>query len=288
MVSDVKRSRRYDSPLALMKLAGYYARARTRSSLQYRASFAFLLLAQLFSSSIELVSLWAIFHNTKTIGGWGAPQVLWLFAVTNTAFGIADVTVGSIEEIPDHIRTGRFDSYLLRPTPLLVTVLADGFELRRVGRMIPGVVAMLLLFVHPAWFGTSRTFTQMFGAVLAVLIGALIFIATFIAMNSISFWLIDSREVANAFTYGGRAISSYPLDIFSIWLRRLFVWIIPVGFVAWLPGTRLLKVPMATSLPSSLASRVFLPMAPIAAIVSCVMAAMVWRAGVRRYESTGS
>ena len=44
-----------------------------------------------------------------------------------------------------------------------------------------------------------------------------------------------AREVANAFTYGGNTMTSYPLNIFGPWLRRLLAFVIPLALRDVLP-----------------------------------------------------
>ena len=259
------------------------AAARVRSELQYRTSFALMLVAQIMASGIELVSLAALFTNTRAIRGWTAPQVLWLFMITSCAFGLADIFTSQVEELPDLIRTGKFDSYLLRPVPVLLAIVADGFELRRIGRLLPGAISFVVMLVRPRWFAVDLTLANLAAMVAAIVIGAVIFASTFIATNAVAFWLVDSRESANALTYGGRTVSQFPLDILGVWFRRFFVWFVPIGFVAWLPGTTLLSAPKPAGVPAGLAH-----LAPVAAIFAVCGASLVWRQGMRRYESTGS
>ena len=279
---DPGRHRRRFSFRSHVRLVGSYAGARVRGEMQYRSSFAFSLVAQILATAVDLGSIWAVFQATRTIGGWNARQILWLYAVSMSAFGLADLFVSAIEELPEHIRSGRFDVYLLRPSPVLLSVLADGFELRRIGRAVPGVAALAVMFIRPHSFGVTHPSSLLWSG-LTVLVGFWIYGALFIATNSVAFWLIDSREVANSFTYGGAAASHYPLDILNGWMRRLYLWIIPVGFVAWLPGTRLLDVPKPSGMP------VWLPFcSPVAAMVMSIVSGLVWRAGLRHYESTGS
>ncbi len=270
-------------PNELLRVWRLFATARVRSELQYRTSFAMTLFAQVLSSGIELIALGALFSNTHTIRGWTAAQVLWLFTISSCAFGLADMFVSQIEELPDLVRTGKFDSHLLRPVPVLLSVLADGFELRRVGRVLPGAMCFVAMLVRPRWFAVNLTLVNTAGMFGAIACGTVVFGATFIAANSITFWLIDSRESANAFTYGGRTISEFPLDILGVWFRRFFVWIVPIGFVAWLPGTQMLHAPQPAGVPAGLAWA-----APLVAAASVLVATLIWRQGMRRYESTGS
>jgi ABC-2 type transport system permease protein len=258
-------------------------KAKVRGELQYRASFAFGLFAQVLVNAVDLIGLWAIFQATRFVAGWSPAQCLWLFGTSTMAFGLADLFISPIEDLAEHIRTGRFDSYLLRPTRILPTVIADGFELRRLGRVIVGAVCCVLMIVRPDWFGLERTIGSLGGTTAVIVVGFVIYGAVFVATNSISFWLVDSREVANAFTYGGSAASRYPLDALSSWVRRLFLWVVPIGFVSWLPGVRVLGAPQARGLPTWISY-----MSPVAAGCCVAVAGLIWRAGVRRYESTGS
>ncbi len=271
------------APLNALRAWRFYAGARIRGEVSYRSSFVIMLIGQILANSVELLAIWAVFRNTRRLGGWTAGQVMWLYCVTMLAFGLADLFASAVEELPELIRSGRFDSYLLRPTPVLISVLGDCFELRRVGKIVPGVFCLVALLVRPQWFATTRDLRQILGLTTAVLVGALIFSAIFVAMNSVAFWLLDSREVANSFTYGGRTASQYPLDILSPWIRRIFTWGVPIAFVAFLPATRLLNVPKPQQVPN-----IVVVFGPLAAAAMCALAAIVWRRGMRRYESVGS
>lgn len=272
------------SPLRLLSLWSALAGARVRAELSYRTSFVLMVLAQFLSNAVDLVAVWAIFRTTDSVGGWDASQVVWLAAVTTTAFGLADVFMSQVEDVADHIRTGRFDTFLMRPSSTLLSVLADGFQLRRLGRLAPGVLCLVAMPVRPDWFGIERSVRDLGLTVVCIVLGTLIYAPLFVLTNSISFWLVDAREVANSFTYGGHAASKYPLDVLAVWVRRMFVWIVPVAFVAWLPGTRVLReVPGPSELPSWIAW-----CSPLAAALLIGLAALAWRAAIRHYESTGS
>ena len=119
--------------------------------------------------------------------------------------------------------------------------------------------------------------------VVAPVAGAVLFSAIFIGFATVAFWWIESGELGNAVTYGGRDFTSYPTAIYGGWFRRIFGFFLGLGFVAYYPTLFLLDLPDPVGLPRW-AGWVSLLAAPVA----MGAAALVWRTGVRHYRSTGS
>ena len=119
--------------------------------------------------------------------------------------------------------------------------------------------------------------------VVMVVSGSLIFAGVWVALASIAFWLIDSIEVANAFTYGGNFLAQYPVNIFGPWLRRFAIFVFPIAFVAYFPSLYVLGKDDPLGLPHALQF-----VSPAVAAASLVGGTLVWRVAVRHYRSTGS
>ena len=68
--------------------------------------------------------------------------------------------------------------------------------------------------------------------------------------RAIGFWLVEGMEFANAFTYGGNYLSSFPFTIFGTAMRRFFTFVVPAAFVAYLPTLALLGRDDPAGLPS--------------------------------------
>lgn len=257
-----------------------YVRARTRSDLQYRTSFASFVLAQAVTTFLDCVSILVLFNRVSALGGWDRGQVLVLYATTVLAFGFADLLVGSVDRTADYVRQGSFDRVLIRPAGVLAQMLGDEFALRRMGRVTQGIVVLaVILLTGEATLSWPRSLLL----VPTIVCGTVTFSAVFVLVSTISFWWPGSTEVGNAFTYGGFTASQYPTHIFQPWLRRLFVFVIPVGVVSYGPCTYVLEAPNPLGMPvwmQVLSPLVFVPMV--------LVAAFAWRLGLRRYESTGS
>jgi ABC-2 type transport system permease protein len=262
---------------------GVYRRivaSRIRGQLQYRTSFALDVAAQVIGQSIELVAILVVFTQVSSLGGFDRGEVVLLYGLAATAFGIADLAVGQVEELPEYIRTGELDVLLLRPLGTLAQLLSADVSLKRVGRVAVGfgVLAYAL-----AGAGIDWTPARALLAATAPLVGAVILSAVWVAANAVSFWLVDGREVANSVTYGSNFSTSYPITVYGPWLRRILCFAVPGAFVAWFPALALLGRPDPLGLPEFLQWS-----SPLVALLAAGVAALIWRTGVRRYQGTGS
>jgi ABC-2 type transport system permease protein len=152
--------------------------------------------------------------------------------------------------------------------------------MRRVGKAFQGgvVLAAALTQLEVGW-----TPGKVAMLAVAVVTGVVIYAGIWIAFSTVTFWLVDTQEVANAFSYGGNFLSQYPVNIFGSWLRRLVVFVVPLAFVAYYPALYVLGKEDELGLPRALQF-----MSPLVAAATLVVAGLVWRAAVRHYRSVGA
>ncbi|NUR72884.1 MAG: ABC transporter permease [Hamadaea sp.] len=230
--------------------------------------------------SADLLALLVMFQVTDDLGGFTRPQVLVMFGITAVAFSLADLAVGNIERIRVYVRTGTLDTVLVRPLGVLGQLLAVDFSIRRLSRIVYGSV-ILGVALHLA--GISWTPGKVLLLAVALVSGALFFSAVFVATATVAFWWIESGELGNIVTYGGRDFTSYPLPIYGAWFRRLFGFVLGLGFISYYPALVLLGEPDPVGLPAWTGWA-----APLTGPLAAVVAALIWRTGVRHYRSTGS
>jgi ABC-2 type transport system permease protein len=254
--------------------------ARIRADWQYRTSFFLFLLSQTVIACMDLAVVAAIFGQVDTLGGWTGMEVALLFGLSGVAFGVADLTISQVETASGHIKAGTFDLFLLRPVPTLLHLSASEFALRRLGRVVqPAVVLAGALVLAPiTWNPETVALVPV-----TVVSGILVFGSVWVVTSSISFWTVESQEMANAFTYGGSLATSYPIDILGRWLQRLLTFLVPLAFVAYFPAARMLGRDDPLGLPSAIAW-----LTPAVALASVLVARGVWRLAVRHHRSTGS
>ena len=254
--------------------------ARIRADWQYRTSFVFFLLGQVMASSADLGAIAVIFANVKALAGWDAYEVVFLYGMSGLAFGLGDIFVSQVESASVHIKAGTFDTFLIRPMGALWQLSAREFALRRVGRIVQPIVA---LAVSLATFDLAWTPARVVLLPLTLGCGILIFASVWVVTSSIAFWTVETQEVASSFTYGGNAITGYPIDVLGRWLRRLAVFVVPLASIVYLPGCALFDKPMPFGLPRWTAWT-----GPAVALAAVLIARTVWALAIRHYRSTGS
>jgi ABC-2 type transport system permease protein len=259
-----------------LKLIG----AQARGQAQYRASFWFEVVSSVLFGVLDLVAVLVTFHAGGTLGGFRMSEGLVMAGVAGTGFALADLAVGSVERLRLYIRTGTLDAVLLRPLGALRQLIAMDFAPRRAGRV---VVMTIILIVAAAWADVDWTPVHVALVVVAVLSGAVLFSAVFVAGATVAFWWIDSGEFANGFTYGGRDLTSYPMTIYGGFFRRVFAYGLGFAFAGYYPTLVLLDRPDPLGAPAWLGWA-----APGVSALATLAAALFWRTGVRHYRSTGS
>jgi len=113
--------------------------------------------------------------------------------------------------------------------------------------------------------------------------GVALFTGILILQATLSFWTIESLEVANALTYGGVEASQYPLDVYVRWFREFLIFVVPLACVGYFPVVRILGHHDSLGAPAWLCD-----VAPLTGFLFLGVALRVWHFGVRHYRSTGS
>lgn len=254
--------------------------ARIRSDWQYRTSFVFFLVSQAVVTALDLAVILVLFQVVPQLGGWSVEQVAVLYGLTTLSFGLGDLFISQVETASRHVLAGTFDRFLLRPMPTILQLSAAEFALRRIGRSVP---ALLALVVALAAADVDWTLGRALLVPVTVVSGTVIFGSVWVVTSSISFWAVGAQEVANTFTYGGSFAHQYPLHVYARWVRTALGWIVPMAFVAYVPAVHILDAENPLDLPTWLA------LAPPFVAAACVVVARrVWAAAIRNHQSTGS
>ncbi|MEH0821124.1 MULTISPECIES: ABC transporter permease [unclassified Micromonospora] len=255
-------------------------RAQARSQTAYRTSFVVDLLGNVGATVFDVVTVLVLYGVTHELGGFTLSETLVMVGLSSCAFATADLLVGNIERLPRYVRTGLLDAVLLRPLGALPQLLLMDLPLRKLSRALFGL-AVLVVALTTA--GIDWTPGRVALAVVAPLAGVVFFGSLFVATATVSFYWVESGELANSITYGGRDFTSYPVTVFEGWFRAVFAYALGFAFVSYQPALALLGRADPLGLPSWAGWA-----SPGVALVAAAAAAVAWRVGVRHYRSTGS
>ncbi|MGZ4490677.1 MAG: ABC transporter permease [Nocardioidaceae bacterium] len=251
-----------------------------RVAFTYRTSFVVMTLAQFLVTGLDFVAIVVMFSQVRALGGFSFAEIAFLYGGSGLCLGFADLLLGNIERLGTKIRMGTFDAMMVRPVPLFAQMCADEFALRRLGRITQaGIVFVWSIAILDLPWTWARV-----AMVPSLLVsGTAIFLALFTLGAAFQFWTTDGSEAANAFTYGGQTLAQYPLTIYPTKAVKALTFLVPIAFVNWYPSLFILGRPDPLGLPSA-----FQFASPVAAAALDLLAAAVWRTGVRPYQSTGS
>jgi ABC-2 type transport system permease protein len=262
------------------RIYGRLVGARIRSDFQYRVSFVLFFFSQGFITVLDFVAIAIIFEQVPQLAGWSLAEVAVLYGLTGTAFSIADMLVSAVENVSVRIKDGTFDLLLIRPLGPLLQLVTDDFAPRRAGKLLQSVLILGLALdaAHIHWTAGRVAMVP-----ITVLSGTVIFGAVWVLTSCVTFWLVEGREVMNAFTYGGNYMTQYPLAVYGTWLRRLLAYLVPMAFVNYFPAVYLLGRHDLLGAPTVVRFA-----SPAIAVVLAVIAHAAWTGAIRHYRSTGS
>jgi ABC-2 type transport system permease protein len=254
--------------------------ARIRAQMQYRASFLLMALVSMAVTGSDLLAILILFNYFGELAGWRAGEVALLNGLVMVAFGLSEMVAAGFDIFPRAIQQGEFDRVLLRPVGTFVQVLAADFQLRRLGRVIQGGLALALAI---AWKSIAWTPFKLLYLLVVLVSGFVMFSALLVLGAVLCFWTVQSIEIVNTVTYGGTEMASYPLPIYHEGLRHFLTFVVPLALISYFPALYLLDRPEMQRLPGWLPATT-----PLAATVLALIAWLPWQAGVRHYQSTGS
>jgi ABC-2 type transport system permease protein len=253
---------------------------KVRSMLAYRTSFAVELLSNLGGTLLDVATVFVLFRATAVVGGYSLREAVLMAGLTQAGFVLADLTVGNIDDLQRYVRTGQLDTVLIRPLRVLPQLVFMDLPLRKLLRVVAGLsVYAVALTINDLDWTAGRVIT----AITAPLGAAVFFGAIFVLSASLAFWWVDSGQIGNAFTYGGRDFTTYPITVYGGWFRDLFAYGLGFGLVAYQPALALLGRPDPLGLPPWTGF-----VAPLVCLPAALIASLVWGFGVRHYRSTGS
>jgi ABC-2 type transport system permease protein len=259
-----------------LRLFGMYFLQYAKARLEYRADFLSSVLASFLGTAAAFSFLLILFSRVPPLQGWKFEELVFLYGFSLVPFGIFNVLSWNLYFFPERfLIEGRFDRVLLRPVSSVFQVLFESFRLESLQESVVGVGAVIWASRR---LGIAWGPLDVFLFVVWAACGAAIYLAIFVALTATSFWIEDrigiSPPVFNLMQFG-----RYPLTIYDAWVRVALSFVIPFAFASFYPTAKFLR------------RQEFLTefwAVPLVAAVTLTLALSLWRAGVKRYHSTGT
>lgn len=249
-----------------LKLIGKYFAFNLSALVEYRASFLIQVFGMALNNAAFAFFWWVLFDKIgMDIAGYGFADVMFLWAVVSTSYGIANILFCNARRISQLVITGELDMYLLQPKNPLVNAMSARMSASAWGDLGYGIVLLLILGVP---LQTWLIFA------LACVTGALLMTAITITGHSLTLFFGNMEAFGNMLWEFSISFSIYPEGIFKGAVKALIMTVVPIGFIT--------HVPMR--LVQSFSWGTFALLISVT-LAYCCFAFFLFMRGLKRYES---
>ena len=191
-------------------------------------------------SSVMGIALLAV--RFDGIGALSADEILWMLGFFTLADGFTNMMLGSCNWlwISRVVGRGQVDHMLIQPIPLWMQILTGGF--------LPFTGSSCFLTgVGLTAFATIRLgipMTPGWLLLLVVYVLARMAVATgtsYIAGSAAFYRPVSCEELSTVVLDALNAAGKYPMAALPVWMQGLFVTVLPVGLMAYVPSLLMLK-----------------------------------------------
>lgn len=222
-----------------------------------------------------LVSVELAFGQVDSIAGWTKDEVLLLTCVYTLFHDFAwTFVLDNLNRFSEQIRRGNFDFILLKPINPRFHVSTRYFESDHYLK----IVAMIILINH--FLDRLQIHLSLSSGIIffcLFFLGLFIIYNLFFIFSTTNIWFINLfnlQELYGSVIDAGR----FPVAIFKGNLKHIFIYLIPVAFIATFPTQALMgKIGF---------EKVFLGI--LIAIVMFAVSQWFWKFALRRYQSASS
>jgi ABC-2 type transport system permease protein len=259
-----------------LRIISLLVRTGLMQQMAYRPHFFSMFAGKVIRIALLLLFFQAVFLKVDRIGSWGYDQVLLLFATFHVVDFLMSITFhrNLAFYLPQKVHSGDFDARMLLPVNLLFLSSLERIELIDFASFLPtlGFLGYVLYRLEFAFTGGQLL------VYLILLSNALLFLfAAVLAIASLSFWTTRSGGLARIFD-SLLKVGRYPIEIFEGFWRSVFLYILPLALIAQLPSEALLGI---------LSPRAVLVATAVTAFL-LGLSLLLWRAGLRQYQSASS
>jgi len=250
---------------------------QARAIFEYRADFWLNIVGMALRQVAVFVFIVALFTKVPNVQGWTQPEIILLYTLAVIPRGIVQLFFNGVWWLSWYIHSGRFDQLLVRPFPILLQVMALDFSIEGLANIILGMLGLAYASQAPGLhWGLGQSIFLAFTLIISTVIMASIDLATHCSL----FWNPASGGripyIAEYFV----EFAKYPITLYDQVIRTVITWILPFAFVSYFPALILLG-----KVDSNLWIAYF---SPVVGLLAILLAALLWRYGLRQYQSAGN
>lgn len=254
--------------------------AGVKSRMEYRLDFFLRVAMGVVWNLTSLIFIWTVLARFKSMADWSQEEVFFVYTLRLLTHACYCLLFHNIQGLSRYVRQGDFDRVLLRPLNPLMQMVTWQYDPAGIGDLGLGiacfVIANRLLELH--WSPPAIAFL-----LLVMAGGCLIELSLYLIVSTFAFWITEAGRLGWIVMTLSDNFALYPLDIYNTALQFLMTFIVPVGFMSYYPATLFLN-----RTGDTLFAPFFAYLTPLVGLALFAIAYAFWKAGLNRYQSTGS
>ncbi len=209
-----------------------YVKMHLKSTMQYKFNVMLLGLSSTLISLSEIISVWLLFLNFKSVGYWGFYETALMFGIVTFSFAFVETFARGFDEFSTLIKDGMLDRLLVRPVNIYKQIFGSKIEFSRLGRVILGLIVSIIAICN---LNIQWTIFKVLVLIGAFVCACCIIFGLILINAGVTVFSVENLEFLNILTYGSKELSFYPINIYNKWLARIFTFIIPIACFNYLP-----------------------------------------------------
>lgn len=258
-----------------LRLYTHFLGIQLKGMMQHKVSFFLSMLGQILVTFNAFLGIHFLMRRFQTVEGFTYSQVLLCFSVVLASHTLAEGFFRGFDTFSSIISNGEFDRILVRPRQTIFMVLCQKVELTRVARLLQSAV---MLCVAIPGSGISWTFPRIMTLVLMIMGGTVVFASIYLIYAAFCFFTLEGLEFINILTNGAGEFGKYPIGIYGKTVLTICTYLVPFALFQYYPFLYLIGE----------SNNGWYSVLPLAACLFMIPCLLLWRYGLRCYQSTGS
>lgn len=272
----------------ILKLHSIFIKQDLKKIMEYKVDFLLGAVGFVLTQAVQILCLGFIFAaipalcytvNGEVLDSWTFEEVLFIYGFSLIPKGIDHLLYDNLWGLGYWIvDKGDFDKYLTRPLSPWIYILCEKFCVDAFGDLIVGIALIVYsLCTMPADTLMAINPWRIIPILIVIPFAVSIFTSIKTGTAAISFWTKRSGHITHM-CYMTNEFAKYPAKIYNGFVKTLITYILPFALTAYYPAIYLLRGEELWAIPVTV----------LVAAVFFVISQIVWRRGLRAYESAGS
>lgn len=248
--------------------------------IEYPASIAGWLISNPIQFIVGFATIKFVVAQFGEINGWNYGQLAFLYGLSVISHAVSMMFFVQGWFMGYSVIEGDFDRFLTRPLGVLYQFFFTTFNIFGITDLIPGIVVFIYGCIET---GFRFTLGNAVGIIVMIIGAAFIRGGLYIMLGSTSFWTKSANDFGQYTQEIFDKSTMYPISMYPESLQFILTYLIPIGWVSFYPVSGLMGIETAVGIGSG---NVWITFA--VGIIVMLAAGLLFKIGLRRYESAGN